>query len=98
MKLLFIINIFGIALLLTACTASADDYVEVYEDGVEKVGNALTKRKLGKITYDVQNEVTSLENRIGSHKKLSEEDSKKILAAQTKFYNAVEKRDRELSE
>ena len=98
MKFSFILYIFAASLTLTACTAaSADDYVEVYEDGVENVGDALTKNKLAKITYDVQDEINGLENRLGNIRKMSDEDSEKVLAAQKKFYHAVEKRDRELS-
>ena len=84
--------------VLMACSASADDYIEIYEDGTDKAGEALTKKKLAKITFDVQDNVKDLQNRIGSNKsKFSEEEYKKIFDAQNKFYDAVEKRDKELS-
>lgn len=85
-------------LVITACSASADDYVEVYEDGIARAEVALTKKKLHKITYDVQDDVTGLQNRIGPQNNLSEDDHRRIFDAQNKFYDAVEKRDKELSE
>jgi hypothetical protein len=45
---------------LMACSASADDYIEVYEDGIYKTKEALTKKKLAKITFDVQDDVKDL--------------------------------------
>ena len=86
-----------VAATIMACTASVDEYTEVYEEGIDKVGKALTKRKLHKITYDVQDDVTDLQNRIGPHKNLSAEDHRKIFDAQNRFFDAVEKRDKELS-
>ena len=84
--------------VLMACSASADDYIEIYEDGTDKAGEALTKKKLARITFDVQDDVKDLQNRIGSNKsKFSEEEYRKIFDAQNKFYDAVEKRDKELS-
>lgn len=84
--------------VLMACSASADDYIEIYEDGTDKAGEALTKKKLVMITFDVQDNVKDLQNRIGANKsKFSEEEYRKIFDAQNKFYDAVEKRDKELS-
>ena len=87
-----------VALVLTACSASADDYINIYESGTDEVGEALTKQKLARITFDVQNDVTALQNRIGANNsKFSEEEYRKISDAQNKFYDTVEKRDKELS-
>lgn len=87
-----------VALVLTACSSSADDYIEIYEDGTDKAGEALTKKKLAKITFDVQDNVKDLQNRIGANKsKFSKEEYRKISDAQNKFYDTVEKRDKELS-
>lgn len=83
--------------VLMACSASADDYIEIYEDGTDKAGEALTKKKLVMITFDVQDNVKDLQNRIGHKKNLSAEDYQRIFDAQNKFYDAVEKRDKELS-
>ena len=84
--------------VLMACSASADDYIEVYEDGIDRTKEALTKRKLARITFDVQDDVKHLQNRIGANKsKFSEKEYRKIFDAQNKFYDAVEKRDKELS-
>ena len=84
--------------VLMACSASADDYIEVYEDGIDRTKEALTKRKLARITFDVQDDVKQLQNRIGANKsKFSEKEYRKIFDAQNKFYDAVEKRDKELS-
>ena len=84
--------------VLMACSASADDYIEVYEDGIYKTKEALTKKKLARITFDVQDDIKDLQNRIGANKsKFSEEEYRKIFDAQNKFYDAVEKRDKELS-
>ena len=71
---------------------------EVYEDGIDRTKEALTKKKLAMITFDVQDDVKDLQNRIGANKsKFSEEEYRKIFDAQNKFYDAVEKRDKELS-
>lgn len=86
-----------VALVLMACSASADDYINIYESGTDEVGEALTKQKLARITFDVQDEVKDLQNRIGHKKNLSAEDYQRIFDAQNKFYDAVEKRDKELS-
>ena len=87
-----------VALVLMACSASADDYINIYESGTDEVGEALTKQKLARITFDVQDDVKDLQNRIGANKsKFSEEEYRKIFDAQNKFYDAVEKRDKELS-
>ena len=83
--------------VLMACSASADDYINIYESGTDEVGEALTKQKLARITFDVQDEVKDLQNRIGHKKNLSAEDYQRIFDAQNKFYDAVEKRDKELS-
>jgi hypothetical protein len=84
--------------ILMACSASADDYINIYESGTDEVGEALTKQKLARITFDVQDDVKDLQNRIGANKsKFSEEEYRKIIDAQNKFYDAVEKRDKELS-
>ena len=84
--------------ILMACSTSADDYIEIYEDGTDKAGEALTKKKLAKITFDVQDNVKDLQNRIGANKsKFSKEEYRKIFDAQNKFYDTVEKRDKELS-
>ena len=84
--------------ILMACSASADDYINIYESGTDEVGEALTKQKLARITFDVQDDVKDLQNRIGANKsKFSEEEYRKIFDAQNKFYDAVEKRDKELS-
>lgn len=83
--------------ILMACSASADDYINIYESGTDEVGEALTKQKLARITFDVQDEVKDLQNRIGHKKNLSAEDYQRIFDAQNKFYDAVEKRDKELS-
>ena len=84
--------------VLMACSASADDYINIYESGTDEVGEALTKQKLARITFDVQDDVKDLQNRIGANKsKFSEEEYRKIFDAQNKFYDAVEKRDKELS-
>lgn len=87
-----------VVLVLTACSVSADDYIEVYEDGTDKVGEALTKKELAQITIDVQGDIKDLQNRIGANNsKFSEEEYRKIFDTQNKFYDAVEKRDKELS-
>ena len=86
-----------VALVLMACSASADDYINIYESGTDEVGEALTKQKLARITFDVQDDVKDLQNRIGHKKNLSAEDYQRIFDAQNKFYDAVEKRDKELS-
>ena len=84
--------------ILMACSASADDYINIYESGTDEVGEALTKQKLARITFDVQDNVKDLQNRIGANKsKFSEKEYRKIFDAQNKFYDAVEKRDKELS-
>lgn len=97
-KLPVILFILALIVFIEACSASVDEYIDVYEEGIAKAGEALTKKKLRKITYDVQDDVTDLQNRIGPHNNLTKEDHRKIFDAQTRFYDVVEKRDKELAE
>ena len=81
-----------------ACSASADDYIEVYEDGIYKTKETLTKKKMARITFNVQDDIKDLQNRIGANKsKFSEEEYRKIIEAKKKYNDAVEKSDKELS-
>ena len=90
------LNILLILIVLTSCEPTTSEYLKVYEDGIEKTKTASTKKKLYKITHEVQDDITNLQNRIGRHN-ISEQDQIKIFDAQNKFYDAVEKRDKELS-
>ena len=96
MKIKKQLNLLLILIVLTSCEPTTSEYIKVYEDGIEKTKTTHTKKKLHKITYEVQNDIINLQNRIGRHN-ISKQDQIKIFDAQNKFYYAVEKRDKELS-
>ena len=96
MKIKKQLNLLLILIVLTSCEPTTSEYIKVYEDGIEKTKTAHTKKKLHKITYEVQDDIINLQNRIGRHN-ISKQDQIKIFDAQNKFYDAVEKRDKELS-
>lgn len=97
MNLKRILYLLGVVLTLGACVPSADDCVKIYEKGIDRVKNASTKQELSRITYDVKDELTDLGNKPGGDEKMSSEDTQKVLSAQSRFYQAVEQRSRELS-
>ncbi len=96
MKIREIVFIIAIVFGITACTSSAKDYIEVYEEGTEKVISASSQGRLAQITQDVNEKLSGLDNRLGKAK-ATPSDVQKVHDAQNKFYEAVEKRDKELS-
>lgn len=97
MKLKLTLLTLVIAIIFGACTPSANDCIKIYENGIDRVMKASTKQELSQITYDVKDELTDLCNKPGGDKKMSAEDTQKVLAAQSRFYQAVEQRSMELS-
>jgi hypothetical protein len=97
MKLKLTLLTLVIAIIFGACTPSANDCIKIYENGIDRVMKASTKQELSQITYDVKDELTDLGNKPGGDKKMSAEDTQKVLAAQSRFNRAVEQRSMELS-
>ena len=79
-----------------ACKPSGDSLVRILENGIEEVENANTPEEVSQITYDVKDKMMFVGKFPGGDVKMSESETRKVIDAQNKFYEAVENRLKEL--
>lgn len=89
MKKVFAIVI--LAVMMLSC-ANADSMINVYEQGIEDVQKCATKEEVSNLTYRVKEQLMDIANRPGGNKKMSEEDTERVMDAQERFDRAVEVR------
>lgn len=85
-----------IAFSLQACKPTGDSLIWILEEGIEQVQKAKTPEEVSKITYDVRERMMFVGKLPGGDIKLSGKDTRRVMDTQEEFYQAVEKRIREL--
>lgn len=79
-----------IFLLLYSCT-NVDNVIEIYEKGIQDAQNAESVLELQRITINVKEQLINEGKKINGKKKMSVEDTQKVLKAEKEFQLAVER-------
>ncbi len=96
MKKLLIICCFSFV-LFESCQPTGDSLIWILEDGIEQIEKAKTCEEVSKITYKVKERMMLVGELPGGDVKMSAENTKKVIRCQNRFYDAVNKRLRELN-
>lgn len=79
-----------IILNLFASCANGDDMIKVYEQAIVEVQSCQTETEISELTYRVKEKLLDIANRPGGNNKMSEEETQRVLKAQSRYQEAVE--------
>ena len=78
-------------LTLVSCAAGPDKLISIYEDGADKAASATSQTELYELSLEIDSTIKSAASGIGSDKKMSVEDTRKVLSAKQRYENALER-------
>ena len=85
-----------VAIAMISC-ANGDTMVRILEDGIEQANHAKSQQELSDITVDIRARLIRHSYLLGGNRKMSTEETRKVMAAQERFYRAVELRAAQLN-
>lgn len=91
MKCFFKLCFLLISLFLASCSAGPDSIIAIYEKGTSKVVSATTSQELYEVTVGIKKELLSASQGIGGDKKMSINDTRRVLDARNRYEREVEK-------
>lgn len=84
------------SLFVVSCNSSSgeDEYVRIYEEGVQQIHKAQTQKEISDITYEVSKRIVATNDSLAKEGKEGMESTRRVLDAQTRFFQNVEEKAR----